>query len=335
MTTALTQDARIVTTRSVRWRAKAGVHIQTIAIGAILLVLVAFFAVAADEFSSASNMLNIGRQIAPMLIVAVAMTFVITTGGIDLSVGSTVALTGSLLALLIAAGWDPTLTLFAVLLVGAAIGALNGYVFSYGRVPAFITTLATMSIVRGTALRATEGYSTPITADSWVVSIGQGRILGTPTPAIIALAVTAIGWWVYNQMGYGRYVVGFGSNREAVRRAGVDVRRIGMSVYLLTAGAAALAGIMIATRLQSGSSNAGVGLELEAITAVALGGTNLLGGRGSIVGTLLGALVLGVIANGLVLLGVSPYYVQITQGAILLLAIFANHRFFSRLGAGG
>lgn len=326
--------SRIVDTRSVRWRTRVGVHIHTLAIGIILVALFAFFAVTADSFASTANLLNITRQIAPMLVVAVAMTFVITTGGIDLSVGSTVALTGSVLALLIAGGMSPPTAFAVVMVLGLVIGAVNGYVFSFGGVPAFITTLATMSIVRGAALRATEGYSTPIDTDSWVLSIGQGRVAGVPVPALIAVAVAALGWWAYNDTAFGRYVVGFGSNREALRRSGVDVRRIGMSVYLLTGCAAALAGVMVATRLASGSSNAGVGMELEAITAVALGGTSLLGGRGSVLGTVLGALVLGVIANGLVLLGVSPYYVQITQGGILLVAIFANHRFFSRFGVG-
>jgi simple sugar transport system permease protein len=207
---------------------------------------------------------------------------------------------------------------------------VNGFFSSYQGLPPFIVTLATLSMVRGTALLMTQGYSIPISSDIWVINLGQGRLYGVPTPAVIALVVVAVAWLVFNETPFGRYVVGLGSNAESLRRTGVNTRRVGLVVFIASGIAASIAGVLIATRLASGSSNAGVGFELEVITAVVLGGTSLLGGRGSVVGTALGALVLGVIANGLVLSHVSPFYIQIVQGAILLIAIFLNTRVFSR-----
>lgn len=318
--------------RSSHLRAWVMSNVLTIAVGVVLFVLLVFFSATADRFMTMPNVLNMLRQIAPTLVVAVTMTFVITTSGIDLSVGSNVALSGSLLAIMIHSGVDPTLALVLVLLLGVAVGAVNGWFSSYQGLPPFIVTLATLSIVRGTALLITQGYSTPISSDAWVIVLGQGRVGGVPVPAIIAVIVVIIGGFVFTQTPFGRYVVGLGSNGESLRRTGVNTRLVGLVVFIMSGLAASTAGVLIAARLASGSSNAGVGFELEVITAVVLGGTSLLGGRGSVVGTALGALVLGVIANGLVLLHVSPFYVQIVQGAILLLAIFLNTRIFSRFG---
>lgn len=324
---------RIVTTRSARASAHIGRHAQTIAIAVVLVALLIFFAFSADRFATMGNLLNLMRQIAPTMIVATAMTFVISTAGIDLSVGSTVALSGSLLAIVLQQGWDPTLALLAILALGALVGFVNGWFSAYQNIPPFIVTLAMLSIMRGTALRATEGYSTPIDGDLWIVQIGQGRIAGVPVPAILAVLVALAGWLVLTRTPFGRYVIGLGSNGESLRRTGVNTRRVGLAVYMLTGVAAAVAGVLIATRLSSGSSNAGAGFELEVITAVVLGGTSLFGGRASMLGTILGALTLGVIANGLVLLHVSPFYVQIVQGGILLLAIFANNKVWVKFGA--
>ncbi|WP_433499458.1 ABC transporter permease [Sphaerimonospora sp. CA-214678] len=324
---------RVVTTRSARASAHIGRHAQTIAIAVVLVVLLIFFAFSADRFATTGNLLNLMRQIAPTLIVATAMTFVIGTAGIDLSVGSTVALSGSLLAIVLQNGWDPTIALLAIIALGALVGFVNGWFSSYQHIPPFIVTLAMLSIMRGTALRATEGYSTPIDGDLWIVQIGQGRIAGVPIPALLAVIIALVGWLVLTRTPFGRYVIGLGSNGESLRRAGVNTRKVGLAVYVLAGAAAAVAGVLIATRLSSGSSNAGSGFELEVITAVVLGGTSLFGGRASMLGTILGALTLGVIANGLVLLHVSPFYVQIVQGGILLLAIFANSKVWAKFGA--
>jgi simple sugar transport system permease protein len=301
-----------------------------LSIAAFFLLVCLVFSVITDSFLTQVNLLNLLRQSAPILIVATAMTFVITTGGIDLSVGSNLALVNALAAIALAAGVPWPAVVLLMLALGALIGVVQGYFVAYEGIPAFIVTLAGLSAVRGLALLLTEGYSIPISGESWFVQIGRGWFLGVPLPAIIALIVAVIGYVVLTQTRYGRYVTGIGANAEAVRRAGVDVRRHVLSVYVLTGVAAALAGIVIAARLGSGSSNAGVGFELEVIAAVVLGGTNLFGGRGTIVGTALGALTIAVIGNGLILAHISPFFTQIVTGLIILLAIWLNTRLFDR-----
>ncbi|MFJ2609283.1 ABC transporter permease [Streptomyces sp. NPDC091279] len=330
---AAVSSERVVTTRSARTHHFLASHIQTVAIGGMLLAVLIVFSLTADTFLSTDNVLNVLRQNGPALIVAVAMTFVITTAGIDLSVGSVLALSGSLLAILIAHGISPTLAFLAVLALGALIGVLNGWFSCYQGIPAFIVTLATLGIIRGTALRSTNGYSISIPDNSWVGFLGQGLIAGIPVAAVLAVAAAVLGWVVYAKTPFGRYVVGLGSNRESLRRAGVNVRLVGLWVYLISGVAASLAGVLVATRLGSGSSNQGVGFELTVITAVVLGGTSLFGGRGSVLGTVLGVLTLGFIENGLDLSHVNPFYVQIVQGAILLAAVLANTRLFTRFAS--
>lgn len=326
-------DGQSETKFSARFAAWLQRNILTLAVGGVLVLLLIFFSLTAEAFLTAPNILNILRQIAPTMITAVAMTFVITTSGIDLSVGSMVALSGSLLAIWAHGGMDPALALALVLGIGFVVGLVNGWFTAYFGLPPFIVTLATLGIVRGTALLVTQGYSTPLPLGSWLTFLGQGRIANIPVPALIAVFVAGTGWFLFTQTPFGRYVVGLGSNYESLRRAGVDTKLVNLTVYVMSGLAAALSGVIITARLASGSSNAGVGFELEVITAVVLGGTSLLGGRGSMLGTVLGALVLGVIANGLILLHVSPFYVQIAQGSILLLAIFMNTRLFARFGS--
>jgi simple sugar transport system permease protein len=301
-----------------------------LSIAAFFILVCLIFSVITDSFLTQVNLLNLLRQSAPILITATAMTFVITTGGIDLSVGSSLALVNALAAIALAAGIPWPLVVLLMLLLGAAIGVMQGYFVAYEGIPAFIVTLAGLSAIRGVALLLTEGYSVPISGASWFVQLGRGWLLGLPLPAIIAVLVALLGHVALNQTRYGRYVTGIGANVEAVRRAGIDVRRHILSVYLLTGVAAALAGLVIAARLGSGSSNAGVGFELEVIAAVVLGGTNLFGGRGTITGTALGALTIAVIGNGLILAHISPFFTQIVTGLIILLAIWLNTRLFDR-----
>ena len=301
-----------------------------LSIAAFFVLVCLIFSIITDSFLTQVNLLNLLRQSAPILIVATAMTFVITTGGIDLSVGSNLALVNALAAISLAASIPWPAVVLLMLFLGVAIGAAQGYFVAYEGIPAFIVTLAGLSAIRGLALLLTEGYSIPISGDSWFVQIGRGWFLGMPLPAIIAFAVAVIGYVVLTQTRYGRYVTGIGANVEAVRRAGVNVRHHILSVYMLTGIAAALAGIVIAARLGSGSSNAGVGFELEVIAAVVLGGTNLFGGRGTIVGTALGALTIAVIGNGLILAHISPFFTQIVTGLIILLAIWLNTRLFDQ-----
>lgn len=307
----------------------ATAHFNVLSILAVFIVLFVFFSIRADAFLTVDNLVNIGRQIAPTVVVATLMTFVITTGAIDLSVGSIVGLSASVLGLMAKTG-NPLLALAATLAVGAGIGLINGYLTAYGKLQSFIVTLAALIAVRGVALLITQGYSTPIEVN-WLLVIGQGQFLGLYTPTWIAIATVLVGWYVFTQTRFGRYVVAVGSNAEALRRSGVDIRRLQMWALVLTGLFAAVAGVLVSTRLASGSSNSGTGFELEVITAVVLGGTSLMGGRGSVIGSMIGAMTLGVIANGLVLLQVDVYWVPITQGIILIVAILLNGNLVSRV----
>ena len=304
-------------------------HFGFLSILVIFATLFIFFSIQADAFLTTGNLLNVGRQIAPTVVVGTLMTFVITTGAIDLSVGSVVGLSAAALALM-AKTENPLLAVVVTLAIGAGIGFINGYLSAYSRLQSFIVTLAALTAVRGVALLITQGYSTPITVD-WILAIGQGQFLGIYTSTWIALAVAGVGWYVFSQTRYGRYIVAVGSNAESLRRAGVDIRRVQLWAFVATGVIAAFAGIMVAARLASGSSNSGTGFELEVITAVVLGGTSLLGGRGSVPGTVVGAMTLGIISNGLVLLHVDVYWVPITQGIILVVAIFLNSKLFARI----
>src|SRR5918911_173542 len=304
-------------------------HAQVLSIAAFFVACCVFFGLTTDAFLTTGNLLNLVRQAAPMLIVAVAMTFVVTTGGIDLSVGSTVALVNALAAIALQAGVPWPLAVLLMLALGALIGAVQGWFVAYEAIPAFIVTLAGLSALRGVALLLTQGYSVPIASTSPFVEIGRGWFFGIPLPAALGLLVAAAGGVALAQARYGRYVTAIGANAEAARRAGIAVRRVTLSTYVLTGLAAALAGIVIAARLGSGSSNAAVGFELDVIAAVVLGGTSLMGGRGTILGTVLGSLTIAVIGNGLILSHISPFFTQIVTGAIILAAIWLNTRLFA------
>lgn len=311
------------------WRNLFGRNAGVASITAFFVVCVIAFTLATGTFFTTGNLLNVLRQSAPLLIVAATMTLVITTGGIDLSVGSTLALVGALAAIALRAGMPGTVVFAGGLALGGIIGAINGYFIAFAGMPPFIVTLGTLSVVRGIALLITQGFSVPIENDGWFVELGRGRLLGVPTPALVAIAVLLASWVALRHTRFGRYVVGVGTNAEGVRRAGVSVRNVTMKVYMLSGAAAALAGLITTARLGSGSSNQGVGFELAVIAAVVLGSTNLFGGSGTILGTLLGALTIAVIGNGLILINVSPFYTQIIQGAIMLLAIWLNTRIFA------
>ncbi len=296
------------------------------------LLVFGYFALTTDSFLTQANMINVLRQSAPTLIAAVAMTLVITTGGIDLSVGSTLAIVSALSAIALQAGWPWWLTALAMLLVGAGVGLVNGWFVAYERIPAFIVTLATLSIVRGVALLITQGYSIPVAPESPFVAIGRGSFMGFPIPALLAIIAVFAGHIVLTQTRFGQYITGVGANMEAVRRSGVNTRRVLLRVYAISGVAAALGGVIIAARLGSGSSNAGVGFELEVIAAVVLGGTNMFGGHGTILGTIFGTLTIGIINNGLILAHLSPFLTQIVSGIIILLAIWINTRVFNSAG---
>src|SRR5690606_3492023 len=304
-------------------------HFGVISISVVLVVLFVFFSLQTDNFLTTANLVNVARQIAPTVVVAMAMTFVITTGQIDLSVGSIVGLTAAALAIWASSG-NPLVALLLTLLVGLAIGMVNGALAAYGMLQSFIVTLAALTAIRGVALLITSGYSEPINSDL-IRPLAHGKMLGLYTPTWIAIAAVALAWYVFSQTRFGRYVIAVGSNAESLRRSGVDIRKVKMGVLALSGVAAALAGILTAARLSSGSPNSGTMFELEVITAVVLGGTSLMGGRGSVIGSAIGAVTLGVINNGLVQLRVDVYWVPIVQGLILVVAILLNTKLFSRI----
>jgi simple sugar transport system permease protein len=310
-------------------------HAQVLSIALFFVACIIFFGLMTPTFLTTGNILNVIRQAAPILIVAVAMTLVITTAGIDLSVGSTVALVNAVAAILMAQGMDWPLAVVLMLAMGGLIGALQGWFIAYQGIPAFIVTLAGLSILRGFALYLTEGYSIPITEAPGFFWLGRGTLAGIPVPALISILVAILGFVVMLRTRYGRQVVAVGSNMEAARRVGMPAQRIVASVYVVSGVACAIAGLLLAARLGSGSSNAAVGFELQVIAAVVLGGTSLMGGKASMVGTVLGTMTIAVIGNGLILLHISPFFTQIVTGTIILIAIWMNTRLFStniRLG---
>jgi len=307
-----------------------GDNAQVLSIALFFVACIVLFSLASPNFLTVGNLMNIIRQAAPILIVAVAMTLVITTAGIDLSVGSIVALVNAVAALALATGMAWPVVVILMLVMGAAVGAAQGWFIAYQGIPAFIVTLAGLSILRGYALYLTEGYSIPITDVPGFFWLGRGTLAGIPVPALISIAVAILGFVVMLRTRYGRQVVAVGSNMEAARRVGMPALWTVASVYIVSGVACAIAGLLIAARLGSGSSNAAVGFELQVIAAVVLGGTSLMGGKASMVGTVLGTMTIAVIGNGLILVHISPFFTQIVTGTIILIAIWMNTKLFSR-----
>ena len=288
-------------------------------VGLVVVCLVMVFA--SDSFLSVSNITNILRQVSINALIAVGMTFVILTGGIDLSVGAVMALSGTIAAGLMSHGGSGVLGLLVCLAIGVGFGVANGGFVAFARMPPIIVTLATMGIARGLALIYTGGY--PISGlPSWISFFGGGLVLGVQAPIVIMVVVYILGWVLLERTPFGRYVYAIGGNETATRLSGVRVARSKLLVYVLSGLTTAIAGIVLTGRLMSGQPNAGNGFELDAIAAVVLGGTSIAGGRGSLIGTLLGALLLGVLNNGLNMVGVDPYVQNVIKGGIILLAIY-------------
>lgn len=287
------------------------------------VVLCVFMGVVSDNFFTLSNLSNISRQISVNAIISVGMTMVILTGGIDLSVGPVMALSSTFMAGAMLAGVNPFFSILIGLFTGFCFGILNGILISYGKQPAFIVTLAMMEIARGLALLYTGGY--PLSGlPTRFETVGNGRILGIQNPVIMMIILYAIAYIILNKLVFGRYVYAIGGNEEATRLSGIKVRKYKMLVYVISGLTAAFSSIILTSRLLSGQPNAGVGFELDSIAAVVLGGTDMTGGKGHILGTLLGAMMLGVLNNGLNLIGVSPYMQRVVKGIIIIVAIYIS-----------
>ncbi|MGA2258501.1 MAG: ABC transporter permease [Thermoguttaceae bacterium] len=290
-----------------------------------LVIIVAGLGLAKPNSLASSNLINVARQISINGILAVGVTFVLLTGGVDLSLGSLVALTGVIAATFAHPGDYPLVVpLFMGIAAGTACGAINGAVITRGGVPPFIATLGMMTIARGLAQVISGGR--PVSNMNPDLVRIAGDFVGIPIPVIILAGVALAAWVILANTRTGRHIYAVGGNENAARASGINVRRVKMFAYTFCGGLSGLAGIVLAARITTGQPNAGIAYELDAIAAVVIGGTSLSGGVGSVGGTVLGALLMGVINNGLDLLNVSSYYQQIIKGMIIIGAVWLDRR---------
>ena len=299
-----------------------------------LLVLCVLLSILSDKFLTVANGWNVLRQISVNICISVGMTLVVLTAGIDLSVGSVLAFCGAMTAGLLKSGIElPSQNLYigftllgAIiigLMAGALLGWLNGMVITRFSVPPFVATLAMLTMARGFTMLWTKGF--PINnLGAKFDFIGTGWFLGVPLPVWISLLVVLGAIFLTTKTPLGRYIYAIGGNENAARLSGIDIQWIKTIVYTLSSVLAALGGLMVTARLDSAQPNAGMSYELDAIAAVVIGGTSLSGGRGSILGTVLGAVMIGILNNGLVLLNVSPFWQQVVKGAVILLAVILD-----------
>ncbi len=288
-----------------------------------LLGLCVLLWILTPHFLTVSNLLNVMEQTAINAVIAVGMTFVIVSGGIDLSVGSIVAISGVVMASVLQGGYPAPIAVLAGILVGAGCGLLNGLLITIGRLPPFIATLGLMSVARGGALLYTEGR--PISGfGSGFRWLATGRILEIPVPVLLTALAYLAAQVVLTRTRFGRYVYAIGGNEEATRLSGVAVRFHKTMVYALSGAMSAAAAVLLTARLNSAQPIAGIMYELDAIAATVIGGTSLLGGEGTLAGTLIGALIMGVLRNGLNLLGVSSFLQQIVIGVVIIGAVLID-----------
>ena len=310
------------TTAALRKRLPAARFLRASGLVWVLAGMCLAAALISDAFLNPFNLINVARQVALFGIVSIGMTFVILTAGIDLSVGSIVAVVAVVSALLLNDGTAVPLVIIAALAIGLALGAVNGVGITLGRLPPFIMTLGTMVMGRGLAMTISDGH--PIhfpDASANFAWLGQGHFLHLPVPVWIFAAVAATAYVVLRYTIFGRNVFAVGSNPEAARLAGIDVRLTIFTVYAISGFLSALTALIFVSRLTVGEPVAGMGLELEAIAVTVIGGTSLFGGEGGIVGTVIGAAIFAVLASILNLAGVSPFTQQIVKGAIIVAAV--------------
>lgn len=312
---------------SKRWFSKAWLLEQKSLIA--LIILIAVVSTLSPNFFTLNNIFNILQQTSVNAIMAVGMTLVILTSGIDLSVGSLLALTGAVAASMVDADVNAIVAVFGALALGAAIGGVTGIIVAKGKVQAFIATLVMMLLLRGVTRVYTDGspintgFSDNADLFSW---FGIGRPFGIPTPIWLMMIVFLAAWYLLHHTRLGRYIYALGGNESATRLSGISVDKIKIAVYALCGLLAALASVIEVARLSSAQPMAGNGYELDAIAAVVLGGTSLAGGKGRIIGTLIGALILGFLNNALNLLGISSNYQMIVKAVVILLAVLVDNK---------
>lgn len=301
-----------------------------VSIALALIVIFVIFSIGTESFLTPGNIVNMLRQTSTNMIIAIGMTFILILGGIDLSVGSLACLaaifTSSLMTGSTGAGktiGEPMPLVLALLIgivLAAAFGLINGIVVTKLKLPPFIVTMATMSTARGVALVYTGGYPVSALPES-ATNIGRGEIANIPYTVILMLIILIIAWILLDTTKFGRYVYAIGGNEECARLSGIKVNRVKVLVYVLSGALAGIAGILVAFRMATAQPSLGEGYELDAITAVALGGTSLAGGRGYMQGTVLGCLFLSFLSTGFNIMGVNSYWQQIFKGIILIIAI--------------
>jgi ribose/xylose/arabinose/galactoside ABC-type transport system permease subunit len=293
----------------------------------VLAVLIAAMSILSPYFLSVSNFLNILLATSVIGVLAIGATFVISSAGIDLSVGSVLAF-ASIVGCLSMTVMPWPLGIVICILAGMFAGAINGFLIARAGIPAFIVTLGMLGVARGAALVLTNGLPIYGLPDP-VIYIGQGRPFGIPAPVIVFALTAIVAHVALAHTRFGRHAQIIGDNEGAARAMGIRVDRLRVTLYVLSGGLAGLAGLLFSARVNAGDPTAGLNYELTAITATIIGGTNLFGGRGTLLGTVLGALTIAVIGNGLILAHISPFFTQIVTGVIILAAIWLNARLFA------
>ena len=291
----------------------------------ILLVICVFATILSPSFLSVTNLFNVFKQITVAGIVGCGMTFVILTGGIDLSVGSILGLSGVLASGVLASTGNTAVAVAVSLTVGIACGAVNGFFVSVCGIPPFISTLGMMTLLRGVILVYTKGSPIPIKSDAYKF-FGKGSIAGIPVPVIILIIVFLLAHYILTQTSYGRSVYAVGGNREAARLSGIRVKTSEFLVYTLNGLMCGMAGLILTARLGSAQSTSGTGIEMDAIAAVILGGTSLSGGVEFVLPTVVGAMIMGIIDNILTLMNVNPHATNIVKGAVILIAVLVDKK---------
>lgn len=292
-----------------------------------LIVLIIIVSVMNPSFMTANNLLNLLRQVSINALIAFGMSFVILTGGIDLSVGSILALSGALTAGLIVTGIPTFLAMLVGMILGAALGMINGLLITKGKMAPFIATLATMTIYRGATLVYTNGNPITGIGKSFLFQfVGRGYLFGIPFPIVVMLISFILLYILLHKTAFGKKTYAVGGNVKAAEIAGVKTDKIQILIYTISGFMASIAGIILTSRLNSAQPTAGQSYEMDAIAAVVLGGTSLSGGKGRLFGTLIGALIIGTINNGLNLLGVSSFYQQIVKGVVIIIAVLLDRK---------
>lgn len=302
-------------------RENAGILVALV----ILCVFLSVFPGTSESFPTVRNVFNVLRQISSNLLLACGMTMVIILGGIDLSVGSVIALSGVLAAGCVSRyGMAIPAAMLVGVLIGIVFGAFNGAVVAKTTIPPFIVTLATMNIARGLAGVYTGGSPVRVVSKEWQF-LGAGYIANIPVPVIIMVVVFIISILIVNRTKMGRYIYAVGGNVQAAKFSGIKVEKVKFFVYTYTGLLAGLAGIILASRMYSGQPTAGEGAEMDAIAAVVVGGTSMAGGSGKLGGTLIGALIIGILNNGLNLMNVNSFWQTVVKGVVILLAVFLDY----------